>query len=327
MFLETPVNVSAFTAANLELFVGLGAALATFLASVMADDQEQRLKNGTFGAIAGSAIGGIAAMLTNQPALLVIGFLGSSVGGLFGWFAFLLLSWSVGKPGGRNWLEYYVGGFQGLRDKLNLDDQRVLLSALDAWRLDFSRMLSTQKHCLLSFAKTPATDGYARLTIETWLVLTVDIFALILKTLAEKPEYRSRVTIIVFGKEGEAIVGRHWISYTGSLPAHKPKDFNETSIGYKVLKGEEPSPYFSTSKQAKDSGQNRGQQTYRPFFTYRLNRDAVLSIDWPEDLKEDDEFVKRAVDLFQTDITPSIAAILDHWSKPLQEAVGLKPFL
>jgi hypothetical protein len=325
MFLETPVNISTFTSANLELCVGFGALLATFLASVMADDQEQRLKNGTFGAIAGSAIGGIAAMLNNQPALLVTGFLGSSVGGFLGWIAFLVLSRSVGKPGGRNWLEYYVGGFQGLRDKLNLDDQQVLLSALDAWILDFSRMLSKQKHCLLSFGKTHATDEYARMTVETWLILTVDIFALILKTLADKPEYRSRVTIIVFGKDGDEIIGKHWISYTGSLPAHKPKNFDGTSIGYDVLTGAKQSPYFFSGKSAKDEGQDRGEQSYRPFFTYRLNNSAVLSLDWPEDLKENDEFVKRAKDLFQTDITPSIAAVLDHWSKPLQEEVELKP--
>ncbi len=319
---------SEFLPELLALFVGVGAALATFVASVMADEQEQRLKNGTFGAIAGSAIGGIAAVMNKQPDLLIVGFLGSAVGGLLGWGVFLWLSYRVGKPGGRNWLEYYAGGFKGLRDKLNLDDQQILLSAIDAWKNNFSRTISYQRHTLLSFQKSAETDKYSRLMIKTWLILTVDIFALILKTLADKPIYQSRVTVIIFGKKEEKIVGKHWISYTGPLLEHKPREFNEGSIGYKVLTGEEQSPYFATTKEVKDKGQDRGQLTYRSFYTFRLNGSAVLSIDWPEDLKENpepDQFVKRAVDLFQVDLTPSITALLENWSIPLQKELGLDP--
>src|SRR5438128_846716 len=130
MDVSSPIQVSAFTQAHMDLLVGAGAALGTFVASVVAKDQDDRLRNGTFGAIAGSAIGGVAALLTNQPALLVVGFLGSAVGGFFGWLVYLWLSSRAKQPAGRLWLEYYVGGFKGLRDKLDLADQRVFLPAL-----------------------------------------------------------------------------------------------------------------------------------------------------------------------------------------------------
>jgi hypothetical protein len=321
-------GISEFTLAHIDIFVGLGAGLATFVASVMADDQEQRLKNGTFGAVAGSAIGGLAALLDNQPALLVVGFLGSAVGGLLGWLAFLLLSRSVGKPGGRNWLEYYAGGFKGLREKLHLDDQQVLLAAFDSWHINFSRLVSNQRSSLLSLPKSASTDQYAQLVIEGWLVTLVDIFALIFKTLAHKPEYQSRVTIILFGKSGGTITGKHWVAYSGSLAAHKPLGFGEDSVAYKVLKGDIQSPYYATGAEAKDKWQDRGQQSYRPFYCFRLNGNAVLSVDWPQDLKDDptkDEFVKKAVELFQADIAPSVGMLLDRWSAPLHANVGLDP--
>ena len=48
--------------------VGLSAFLATFVASVMADEQNDRLRQGTFGAIAGGAVGGFAAIIQKESA-------------------------------------------------------------------------------------------------------------------------------------------------------------------------------------------------------------------------------------------------------------------
>jgi hypothetical protein len=64
--------------------VFLSAFLAVLVASIMSDEQNDRLRNGTFGAIAGSSIGGLAALLTSQPTLLILGFLGSTAGALVG---------------------------------------------------------------------------------------------------------------------------------------------------------------------------------------------------------------------------------------------------
>src|SRR5581483_9198724 len=239
----SPIQVSAFTQTHMDWLVGAGAALGTFVASVVAKDQDDRLRNGTFGAVAGSAIGGVAALLTNQPALLVVGFLGSAVGGFFGWLVYLWLSRRAKKPDGRLWLEYYVGGFKGLRDKLELDDQRVLLTALKAWQQDFSRMLLRQQREMLRLSPCAETNRFVRLMIETWLVAVTDIFGLIFETLAKKPYYRWRITVIVFGGQAETTVGKHWLAYTGPLAAHKPKDFDKSSIGYKVLSGLVESPY------------------------------------------------------------------------------------
>src|ERR1051326_8318409 len=74
------------------LLVAFSAFLATFIASVMADDQEIRLRNGTFGAIAGASVGGFAALLTDDKSLLLVGIFGSSCGAILGWSASLCLS-------------------------------------------------------------------------------------------------------------------------------------------------------------------------------------------------------------------------------------------
>src|SRR2546423_4784813 len=66
--------------------VFVGSLLATFVASVIAEEQDQRLKNGTFGAIAGTTMGGLAALITQQKALVFMGFFGSTAGAILGWF-------------------------------------------------------------------------------------------------------------------------------------------------------------------------------------------------------------------------------------------------
>lgn len=51
---------------NTPWLVFLSAFLATFIGSVMADEQTDRLRNSSFGAVAGTAVGGLAALLTKQ---------------------------------------------------------------------------------------------------------------------------------------------------------------------------------------------------------------------------------------------------------------------
>jgi hypothetical protein len=64
--------------------VGFSAFLATFIASVMANEQKDRLVQGTFGAIAGSSVGALAAVIQKEPNLLLISVFGSAVGATFG---------------------------------------------------------------------------------------------------------------------------------------------------------------------------------------------------------------------------------------------------
>jgi hypothetical protein len=304
-----------------------GSALATFVASVMGDEQNERLKNGTFGALAGTSIGGLTGLMKNQQDLLVIGFLGSVVGAFVGWLVYLLLAClAPNSPTGRGILEFQVAGLKGVRERLNLDDQQKLLSALGAWRENFSRMMSDEKTHLLKIDSGAQLGDYASVIIETWLISVVDFFGLVFETLARKPQYQSRVTIIVYGTRANSIVGIHWISYAGSLSPHRrAQEFDNSSIGYQVLSGHVSSPYFTTSDTAKQTGQKRGDPSYRPFITFRLNSSAILALDWPDTLDENDPYVNVARNFFNTDIAPVIGEVLDKWPTPLQGVVGLQP--
>jgi hypothetical protein len=321
-----PASISAVTPYTLAILVGLGSTLATFVASVMGDEQNERLKNGTFGALAGTSIGGLAGLMKNQQDLLVVGFLGPVIGAFLGWLVYLGLATLASTPKWRDILEFQVAGLKGVRERLNLDDQQRLLSALGAWRENFSRMMLDEKDHLLKISPGTNANDYASVVIETWLISVVDFFALVFETLARKPQYQSRVTIIVYGTRANSIVGKHWISYAGPLTPHKKaQEFDSNSIGYRVLSGQAPSPYFTTSDAAKQTGQDRVDPSYRPFITFRLNSIAILALDWPETLDEKDPYVNVARNFFNSDITPVIGEVLDKWSGPLQDIVGLQP--
>lgn len=323
--LETP-PASVFTPHTLAIMVFLGSLLATFVASVMGEEQNERLKNGTFGALAGTSIGALAGLMKGQQDLLVVGFLGSVVGAFLGWLEYLVLAWIAKTPKWRGILEFQVAGLKGVRERLNLDDQQRLLSALGAWRENFSRMIMDEKNHLLNIVSTGNFNDYAAVAIETWLISVVDFFALVFETLAKKPKYQSRVTIIVYGTRADSILGKHWISYPGPLPPHKKAfEFDASSVGYRVLSRQVPSPYFTTNEAAKQDGQKRDDSKYRPFITFRLNSSAILALDWPEDLIETDPYVDVARNFFNTNITPVIGEVLDKWSGPLQNVVDLKP--
>jgi hypothetical protein len=320
-------SASVITPNLLAIMVFAGSGLATFVASVMGDEQNQRLKNGTFGALAGTSIGGLAGLMKGQQDLLVVGFLGSVLGAFLGWLIYLLLSILANKiPTVRGVLEFQVAGLKGVRERLNLDDQQKLLTALGAWRENFSRMIFDEKNQLRKIAPCANSNEHAAVIIETWLISVVDFFALVFETLAKKPQYRSRVTIIVYGTQASSVIGKHWISYAGPLTPHKKaQEFDSSSIGYQVLLGQVSSPYFTTSDAANRAGQTRSDHSYRPFITFRLNSSAILALDWPETLDEKDPYVTVARNFFNSDITPVIGEVLDQWAGPLQSVVSLQP--
>jgi hypothetical protein len=305
-----------------------GSGLATFVASVMSEEQQTRLRNGAFGVVAGSSVGALAGLFNNKPDLLAVGFFGSTVGGVAGWIVHIILSLIAGSKSGRPLLEYQFGGFTSVRNRLQLDEQNLLLSALKEWRDNYTRMIAKHRQAIGALDANQREDA-SRLLIETWLVSFVDLYGLVFGTIAEKRQYRSRVTLILFGldRDGKE-VGKHWISYSGALESHKMTvPFPENSIGYKVLVEDLPSPYFTDSvKASAKDGHSRAEQEDRPFYTFRVNREAIVSLDWPNGMKQDDAYVQLAKDTFHSDICPIIAEVLKAWRTPPQTEVGLQPF-
>jgi hypothetical protein len=147
----------------------------------------------------------------------------------------------------------------------------------------------------------------------------------LLDALAEKPQYRSRVSLIVFGLDDNKIVGRHWISYAGHRESHKKADFGSDSIAYKVLTYQTKSPCFISMEDANKEGENRVNMIYNSFFVLRLSEGAVLSVDWPGEIKEQDPYVEVARSLLYLDVGPAISKLLDLLSVPVSKKVQLDP--
>src|SRR5436309_8828151 len=121
--------------------VWLTAFMATFIASVMADDQHDRLRQGTFGAIAGTTVGGFGAVVNKEPSLLLIGAFGSAAGAIVGWVVYLGLSILASRQWARRLIEYHVGGLKGVRERISLDERNLLLAALNVWSQNFRGMV------------------------------------------------------------------------------------------------------------------------------------------------------------------------------------------
>jgi len=341
--------------ANPPILVFLSALLATFIGSVMADEQSDRLRNGTFGAIAGSSVGGLAALLTKNQDLLLIGVFGSATGAIAGWLAYLALSVIASNKTGRRVLEYHVSGLKGVREQLKIDERNLLLAALSVWSANFSRMIAREREFILRGA-IAERNYWIQIIVASWLTGITDVFNLVFDALAEKPEYRSRVTIIVFGRRLGVVEGRHWISYAGRLPLHRKKPFPGHSIAFQVLCGKKESPFFERVSDANKEGQNRDkdsnkgqgqlvdsdeekkqdgglddttpksrERSYKSFISFRVCENAVLSLDWPSQLKEDDPYVSVARDLFYLEIIPAISDLIQLWSGNLEAEVELDP--
>jgi hypothetical protein len=258
---------------------------------------------------------------------VVLGFVGASVGAGAGWIVSLLLSiWAAKTPLGRAVLEYQIGGWMAVRERLTLEEREPLYNAYKRWGQNFIRSVHLQKSELAKLSSGPQRDMSVEIMVMGWLLSVVEIVDLLF-SIGKRPNYRSRVTIIIFGRlKDTTIKGRHWLADSGRLAAHKRgKEFDEKSIGYQVLNDEKASPFFTTGEQAKHEGQDRGEQRYRPFITFKVSNDVIAAVDWPGDLKADDPFVVATRDLFQLDLIPAIQELLAMRSSPVQNEVGLNP--
>jgi hypothetical protein len=309
---------------NPPALVGLSAFLATFVASVMADEQNDRLKQGTFGAIAGASVGGLAAIMQKDGTLLLVGVFGAASGAIVGWVVYLGLSVLASRKWARTLIEYHVSGLKGVRSRIDLEDERQILRALNLWSQNFRGMVLRETQVILANRTSPDFSQWVSIAVRGWLTSLVDAFNLVLDALAEKSEYRSRVTIIVFGlRDDDEPVGRHWLSYAGDRQGHKQTDLTSQSVAYKVVRGPLHSPYFTTLESANKDGQDRGDKLYSSFYVFRLNDHAVLSLDWPKEIKENDDYISIARRLLYLDVAPAIGRLLDCY-KSLATEVGLK---
>lgn len=323
-----PAAVGSISPDTLHWYLMGGSALAAFVASVMGDEQSERLKNGAVGGVVGTSIGALAGLLKNQADLVIVGFFGSVLGATVGWGAYLLMALLARNPKSRTVLDFMTGGLKAVRESLYVDRPETIIPALDAWCHNFLAMARAEKTRLLAMPRDGCWPVYASGAVTNWLTTVADTFSLVFQTLAKKPEYQSRVTVIVYGKQDGKVAGKHWIHYEGQLtPFRTAQLFNDSSVGYQVLTRKKRSPYFTTSTDAQKNGQQRDDDpSYRPFYTFRLNENAVLALDWPTTLNENenDPYLKAARTFFYRDLAPLICEVLDEWGRPIASVVGLE---
>jgi hypothetical protein len=159
---------------NADALVAWGAALGTFVASVMANDQSERLRNGAFGTVAGASLGGIAALFVNSKILVLFGVFGSAIGASAAWLVYLILAFIARKPAGRRILEYQIRGLSGVHDQLIADENTRLRKALDSWGANFARTITHEKDVLVHEGKPGSLNVSVTLAIYNWLSTIVN---------------------------------------------------------------------------------------------------------------------------------------------------------
>jgi hypothetical protein len=312
---------------NPDGLVAWGAGLGTFVASVMADDQSDRLRKGAFGTVAGASLGGIAALFVNNKLLVLYGVFGSAIGAGVAWLVYLILAYVAQRPAGRRILEYHIRGLAGVHEQLIADENIRLREALDSWGENFARTIAHEKDVLIHEVRSESANAFISLTIYNWLSTIVNTFNLVLDAIAETPiDYRCRATLILFGyDDADNRVGGHWISFAGRLPAHRASPFDAASYAFKVLVEDFQSPCFTTAERANKQGQERGgADRYYSFILFRVNNHAVLSVDWPGKLEETDPYIFIVRDLFHLEVGPAVADLLARWSGDPEHEVGLR---
>lgn len=302
------------------------AALATFVASVIAKEQNDRLTNGVFGALAGSTVGGVVALLSKEPRFLLDGFFGSSLGAFCGWVVYMILTVLATFGWGRRLVEYQASGLDGVRSRLQESESNLLYTALATWARNLSRLVDDQVHSVSGAPLQDANQSMIRLIIHGWLAGATDVFNLILDSIANRKQYRIRTSIIVFGLDNGKVAGRHWISYTGEAALHRPRVFDRGSFAFKVLNGDVPSPWIVTLDEANTVGQKRDEadeSPYKMFVTYRINDRAVLTVDWPDSFDTtNDQYFRVARDFFHADLVPAVHRLLSRWPEDLSAEAG-----
>jgi hypothetical protein len=126
---------------DIKFIIFISATFATFVTSVMGEKQNDRLRNGSFGAVAGSSVGGISALLKSQNELIIFGFAGSAAGAFLGWFTYLL-SFMASKEWGQRLLIYHVGGIKSVLEQIKDNDEKLIKDAIDKWRQSFSTLMT-----------------------------------------------------------------------------------------------------------------------------------------------------------------------------------------
>lgn len=214
-----------------------------------------------------------------------------------------------------------------VRARLDRDDTELLLKTLETWTKSFGIQISRQAAIVARMEKSEVADGIRELIIRAWTVSFVDAFNVIFSRSSGRREYRLRASLIVFGREAGKVAGRHWISCSGELPEHRDKPFSDTSIAYRVLSGELASPTYQKLAQANKDAQDRGENRYSSFYTFRVTPGVVLSVDWPEEVAPDDPLVAAARSFVHISLEHGIQQVLEGWSRPLCEQVHLPPLL
>ena len=335
-----------------ELFlIFLGSGLITFLSTVLAQKQDERLKNSSFGALASGVITLIITFLKkdNQQNDLLYAFLGSAIGAFNGWLVYLsiavmaFLRYNVIIP----FIELVAHGLDSMSDNIvsyeNAQSSDKLKYYLERLASELNtRIGSLDNIAALDKVNEDKTDLATRkMLLQQRKEFLESIARFILTSIVELfnlvyGSMRFRASILKFqytrDANGKKIYqeGRHWLYYYGSgQPFRKDKTFDQTTSAYDMVStGDRTMELFDLSSDK--VADRQAADRYQYFSLFRLNDWCILTLDWA--LKPDNTVSKSIITTIQellayslVDVLASITERIMHIDEQLQQLDSQPP--
>jgi hypothetical protein len=313
--------------AGLTYYILWASAIATFLSTVLADDQAQRIKQGAFGAVAAGGVTAVVALIQKEGdtsvSYILYSFYGSTFGGFVGWLVFVFIAaltyyrYGVLMP----FVELITSGFGKFRDQIILLENSPSLAKLQGWMERFERELRSQLYKVelnTDFKNCSEKQQllFYKQQVSIILMAAVEQFNLVFGTV----HFRS--TIIRFPditNKDENGCHDFELSYYGTMKRFKDTPFDAESKAYMMATGQikGKSKTFDTNDMNVPAREPRDR--YVSFILFKLTDMSVLSIDWAQD--ETKQRLQTLEDRINESLMPLLTDLMEKIEK-LEEVNG-----
>jgi len=260
---------------------------ASFLATVSADEQNERLKNTAYGGITSTAVSVFITMLNNKDGslskdLILISLYGSLIGSFIAWVFFAIIAgyYVIVYNKTSSFIGLITNGLGGLKNEIIRKENQLDFEDLENW---WSNLYRQFDELYSNISRLNMLDHDKQKLIK-------NILRYILSSICQAHNmiFRTsfmRASIIKFNLTAKK--GEHWVFYSdNSSPPFVTSDlFYDNSKAYQLLASNKISETTDMS-QARQTGtvqvREDSDNRYGFFTVFKIDGNHILTIDWPK---------------------------------------------
>ena len=273
-------------------WIGCG---ASFMASLLAKDQNDRLKNSTFGGLVGTGLSALVTIVQKQNNIdyILYSVYGSVFGTFFGWlvYACIAVMAYIRYNSPLSIIELITNGLQGIREQIISEENKRLLGNLDIWWKQFAMDFEDKATILLKFDYSTYSKEMMISIVKSLLTSVCKVHNLMYNN------NQMRASIIKF--DANQFNGKHWINYADFSNPLDMKIFDHVdssgkkidekekeSVAHKLLVNENEIYKYVDTKNNIDIQDRKSEKRYRYFSLFKIDDRHILTLDWPDDINK-----------------------------------------